>query len=108
MTVPVPWIREETGQVIQPIVQGRIYDRVVGKIVDVLVPETGDHIIEVVEVLDELFMEERCRHILEEYTKLQKLEAQEAKVLVVNADFMDVRRVTELEHFSLHMMPAIH
>ena len=44
-------------------------------------------------------MEDRRRHILEEYTKLQKLEAQEAKILVVGAGFMRVEWVTVLEHF---------
>ena len=46
--VPVLWIQEETGQVIQPTVQKRISRCVVEQIVDVLVPETGDHSVEVV------------------------------------------------------------
>ena len=93
---------------IQRVVQGRIRDRAVGNIVDVLVPEIGDHIIDVVEVVDERFMEKRRRHIFEEHTQLRKLEAREAKILVINADLMDVRRVTELKHFSLQMKPSIH
>ena len=88
--------------------RGRIYDRAVEKILEVLVPEIGDPIIEVMEVLDERFTEERRRHIFVECTQLRKLEAREDKILVIKADFMDVRRVTELKHFSLHMKPAIH
>ena len=78
------------------------------KVLEVLVPEIGDHIIEVVEVFDERFRDESRRHIFVEYTQLRKLEAREVKILVINADFMDVRWVTELKHFSLHMKPAIH
>ena len=40
--------------------------------------------------IDKRFMEGRRRHILEEYTKLQKLEAQEAKIFVVGAGFIGV------------------
>jgi len=57
--------------------------------------------------IDERFMEGRRRHILEEYTKLQKLEAQEAKILVVGAGFIGVEWVTELEYFFPQMQLTI-
>merc|ERR1719502_2430971 len=57
--------------------------------------------------IDERFMEGRRRHILEEYTKLQKLEAQEAKILVVGAGFIGVEWVTELEYFFPQMKLTI-
>ena len=73
--VPVPGIRAEIGQVIQPIMREGISDRAGEQIIGVLVPETGEHSVEVVKVPDERVMEERRGHILEECTKLQKFEA---------------------------------
>ena len=40
-----------------------------------------------------------AKHIIEEYTELQKLEAQEAKILVVGGGFIGVDQMTELEQF---------
>ena len=50
--------------------------------------------------IDGRFMEGRCRHNLQEYTELQKLGAQEAKIIVVGAAFIGVEWVTALEYFS--------
>ena len=52
-------------------------------------------------------MDGRRRHILEEYTKLQKLEGQEVKILGVGAGFIGVEWVTELEYFFLQMKLTI-
>jgi len=49
--------------------------------------------------LDERFIEGRRRHILEEYGKVQRLNAQSAQVLVCGAGFIGVEWVTELQHF---------
>ena len=43
--------------------------------------------------IDERFMEGRRRHIIEEYTKLRKLEAQKAKIFVVGDGCPDVSYV---------------
>jgi len=49
--------------------------------------------------LDERFLEGRRRHILEEYSAIQQLEAKGASVLVVGAGFIGVEWATELQHF---------
>jgi len=49
--------------------------------------------------LDERFLEGRRRHILEEYSSIQKLEEKKAGILVVGAGFIGVEWVTELQHF---------
>ena len=51
-------------------------------------------------------MEGRRRHILEEYTQLQKLEAQK-KIFVVGAGFIGVEWVTALEYFLPQMKLTI-
>jgi len=48
---------------------------------------------------DERFIEGRRRHILHEYSNIQKLKEQGARILVVGAGFIGVEWVTELEHF---------
>ena len=73
LTCQFPQIRKETGELIQLFVQERISDRVVGQMVDVLVPEIRD-------------MKSISRERLQECTKLQKLEGQEARILAVGAD----------------------
>ena len=42
VAMPVPWIREETGELIQLIPQGQISDRVSEQNIDVAVPEIGN------------------------------------------------------------------
>jgi len=49
--------------------------------------------------LDERFLEGRRRHILEEYSSIQKLNAENSTILVVGAGFIGVEWVTELQHF---------
>ena len=58
-------------------------------------------------VCAQCLMEGRRRHILEEYTKLQKLEGQEVKILGVGAGFIGVEWVKELEFFFLQMKLTI-
>lgn len=48
---------------------------------------------------DERFIEGRRRHILHEYSNIQALKEQQARILVVGAGFIGVEWVTELEHF---------
>jgi NADH dehydrogenase FAD-containing subunit len=57
--------------------------------------------------LDERFIEGRRRHILEEYSKLGKLNQQEASILVCGAGFIGVEWVTELQHFFPKMKLTI-
>merc|ERR550525_399692 len=49
--------------------------------------------------IDERFLEGRRRHILEEYGRIQELNAKKSKILVVGAGFIGVEWVTELQHF---------
>jgi len=49
--------------------------------------------------LDERFLEGRRRHILEEYSALEALNAKNSSILVVGAGFIGVEWVTELQHF---------
>jgi len=49
--------------------------------------------------IDERFLEGRRRHILEEYSKLKKLNDKSASILVVGAGFIGVEWVTELNYF---------
>ena len=48
-------------------------------------------------------MEGRRGHIFQEHTELQKLAVRERTIFVDGADFIDVERVTELEHFFPQM-----
>ena len=52
-------------------------------------------------------MEERRTHILEEYTKLKKLEVQRAKIFVVGTDFIGVEWGMELKYFAIQMKLTI-
>ena len=60
--------------------------------------------------IDERFTEDRRRHILEEYTKLQKLEAQEAKILGVGAGFIGVEwvKLTIIDFLPMCLRPLPH
>jgi len=49
--------------------------------------------------LDERFLEGRRRHIFEEYSAIQVLNAKSSSVLVVGAGFIGVEWITELQHF---------
>lgn len=49
--------------------------------------------------IDERFLEGRRRHILEEYSTIQQLNARSASVLIVGAGFIGVEWATELRHF---------
>jgi len=57
--------------------------------------------------IDERFLEGRRRHIFEEYSKLQKLNANKARVLICGAGFIGVEWVTELQHFFPDLQLAI-
>ena len=83
---------------IQPIMQDRISDRVVEQIVEVLVPETRDHVDEVVKVMPKEFdrrkLESTTKHGFDLGDEDEKNKLEELKAIIVTGD--DVPKTVEV------------